>query len=289
MKSCLLALCLLAASCGNSARTTFEARLDAILDTLPATVGLAVITPCGDTITRNDTPLPTLSVFKFPLALTVLDRIPLSQPVAVTPEWLDPATYSPLRDSLPAEGGTVSVADLVRFSVSQSDNIACNILLHELGGPEVLDEYIRSLGIDGVSIRADERAMRSGPEAQRLNTARPSSICTLFDRFLKGDLLCDKHNALLRRWLEGTTTGSDKLKAGLPSGTLMGHKTGHSDRTAEGVRIAENDAGYFILPDGRIGCITVFVTDSRASDAANTAAIAAVANAAWDLCNTEKK
>lgn len=65
-------------------------------------------------------------------------------------------------------------------------------------------------------------------------------------------------------------------------GTPLGHKTGSSDRTADGVRIADNDAGFVLLPDGRRYCVAVFVTDSRASDSVNAAIAAAVSRAAYE-------
>lgn len=129
--------------------------------------------------------------------------------------------------------------------------------------------------------------MHHGIGNQRVNKARPSSVCTLFDLFLQGRLLKGEYNALLQRLLCGTTTGANKLKAGLPAEIVIGHKTGSSDRTAEGIRIADNDAGYVLLPDGRRYCIAVFVTESEENDAANAAIAAAVSRAAYEYFSSE--
>ena len=48
-----------------------------------------------------------------------------------------------------------------------------------------------------------------------------------------------------------TETGANKLKGMLPAKTVVGHKTGSSDRNADGMKTADNDAGLVILPDGR--------------------------------------
>ena len=37
----------------------------------------------------------------------------------------------------------------------------------------------------------------------------------------------------------------------LPAKTVVGHKTGSSDRNADGMKTADNDAGLVILPDSR--------------------------------------
>lgn len=273
---------LLLAACGPCHRT-LERDLEQLATTLPeARIGIAVRTPDGETVARQDTLLPLLSVFKFPLALAVLDKAaaegtPLTTPVEVGPEWLDPDTYSPLRDSLSATGGRVTLGELLRYSTSLSDNIACDRLLAYVGGPDAVERYVRErAGITGFRIAATERTMHLDPANQRINVARPSAVCALFARFLEGDLLAPEHNALLRQLLEGATTGANKLRAGLPEGVVLGHKTGSSDRTPEGLRIADNDAGYIVLPDGRRYCVTVLVTDSPADDASNAAVIAAI-------------
>lgn len=286
MRAFLFCCALLCAACGADRRTLPEA-IDRILTGRDAVVGVAVVTPEGDLIVRNDSPLPTASVFKFPAAVAVLRHleahgIPLSHRIAIPPERLDTATYSPLRDSLPPSGGALTLRELLRHSVSLSDNIACDLLLDFIGGPAAADSCIRALGIDGIRIDADERTMHLAPESRAFNRARPSAVCTLFARLLRGELLDAEHTAFLSHLLETAATGSYKLRAGLPRGTRLGHKTGHSDRTADGVRIAENDAGYVRLPDGRTCCIAVFVCESRESDAVNAAIAAEISAATYD-------
>lgn len=291
MKSALIFCLLLSIACSTTP-PQLETCLDEIVSGCKAEIGIAIRTPNGETVTRNDTLLPMMSVFKFPVALAVLDRmerqnISLTDTIRVGPEWLVPNTYSPMRDSLPAKGGALTLGRLLRYAVSQSDNIACDVLLQQVGGPAAVDAYIRSLGIEGVEITASEEEMHRSVANQRLNRARPSSVCALFDLFLQGTLLNEAHNAFLDRLLRETVTGANKLKAGVPAGTVIGHKTGSSDRTADGIRIADNDAGYVILPDGRRYCITVFVTESGEDDATNAAIAAAVSKAAY-ACFTTK-
>ena len=157
----------------------------------------------------------------------------------------------------------------------------------EAGGPEAVEAYVRSRGIGGIRIAASEEEMHRGIGNQRVNKARPSSVCTLFDLFLQGRLLKGEYNALLQRLLRGTTTGANKLKAGLPASTVIGHKTGSSDRTAEGIRIADNDVGYVVLPDGRRYCIAVFVTESEENDATNAAIAASASRAAYEYFSSK--
>lgn len=292
MKRTLILCALYFAAACSTTHPQLETRLDGIVSGRRAVIGIAIGTPDGETVSRNDTLLPMMSVFKFPVALAVLNRmerqnISLTDTIRVGPEWLVPGTYSPMRDSLPATGGALTLGRLLRYTVSQSDNIACDVLLQQVGGPAAVDAYIRSLGIEGIEITATEEDMHRSVANQRLNRARPSSVCALFDLFLQGSLLDEAHNAFLDRLLRETVTGANKLKAGVPAGTVIGHKTGSADRTADGIRIADNDAGYVILPDGRRYCIAVFVTESGEDDATNAAIAAAVSKAAF-ACFTTK-
>ena len=174
-KLLLLCLSVLTASCDTATRQ-FESRLDEILSGHKAFVGVAVRTPGGETIARNDTLLPMMSVFKFPVALAVLDRmqregIPLTQPISITPDLLLPGTYSPMRDSLPAGGGTLTLGQLLRYMVSESDNIACDILLRRLPDDRLCG-IVRNIGRDGQSRRILTLA--------ELREAEVDMFCTVF-------------------------------------------------------------------------------------------------------------
>ena len=79
-----------------------------------------------------------------------------------------------------------------------------------------------------------------------------------------------------------TATGSNKLKGLLPSNTVVGHKTGSSDRNSKGVKIADNDAGVVIMPGGKKYYIAVFVTDSSETDEENAAIIAHISRMVYD-------
>lgn len=261
-----------------------ERKIDRLLRRTDARTGVALLTPGGNLILRNDTLLPMLSLFKVPIALAVLDQAeregtPLDLPLWVDPEHFDPESYSPMADSLPPEGGFVTLGRLLRYTVSESDNIACDLLLDRSGGPAATEEYLRSLGIDGIRIRVSEREMHRDPASQRCNVARPSALCRLFDRILRGTGI--PHAPFLRQLLLETVTGTEKLRAGVPTGTPLGHKTGSSDRTDSGIRIADNDAGFVLLPDGRSYCIAVLVTDSRETDRLNAARIARISALAY--------
>ena len=56
-------------------------------------------------------------------------------------------------------------------------------------------------------------------------------------------------------------SGKNKLIAGFPTEIKFGHKTGRSNRTADGIQISEGDAGVIYLPNGEKCYIVVLIKD----------------------------
>lgn len=253
-----------------------------------ATVGVAVVTDDGKVQAVNDAVhFPLMSVFKFHGALAVLHQLdqkqlPLETELFIRPEDLKPDTYSPLRDKYPDGNFKMSIADLLRYSISLSDNNACDILLNYVGGPSVVDAYIKGLNIDGFSITATEQQMGERVNNEYCNWTTPSSVAKLIKVFFDRSLFAPQYKDFLEQTLIETSTGMNKLRAGLPAEIVLGHKTGSSSRTKEGLRIADNDAGFVRLPDGRQYYISVFVMHSMEDDATNAAMIAEVSRKVYE-------
>ena len=129
-----------------------------------AEVGIAVVRE-GRVIASvgGDRPMPAMSTFKFPLALAVATRLdslglPLSTQLEVTGDDLWPDTWSPLREEHPA-GGRFSFGELLRYTVAESDNCACDRLIREIGGIGALQRYVEGLPAEGLDFRMTEREM----------------------------------------------------------------------------------------------------------------------------------
>ena len=287
-KHLLHTLFLLCACLPVQAQTTaLQRQIQDLIRDADATVGVAVLTSGGESFAINDTiGFAMLSTFKFPLAMAVLHQLdergtPLDTALLITKADLLPDTYSPLRDSCPEGNFRLPVRRLIEYAITLSDNNACDILLRFIGGTGALQQYIRSLGIPGIAIAADEALMHRSPENVYLNHARPSSAALLIDRFLQGNLLSPAHQQFLKNTMIATSTGTDKLRGMLPSSAIVGHKTGSSDRI-HGMKIADNDIGFVLLPDGTHYSIAVFVMNSRESDTANAALIARISKLVYD-------
>ena len=233
-----------------------KASIDSVLQGKDAVVGVAVLCPDDSLFEMNGGDYPMMSVCKFPLALAVLDHLQrnglsLDAELFVSKSDLLPDTYSPLRDRYPQGNIKMSIKELLFYTISLSDNNACDILFDYVGGVNVVDNYIRKLGIEGMNVVATEKMMHDDLELQYRNVTAPSSAVLLLDKFLKENVWKDEYKNALKEILIKTATGNDKIKAGLPEGTIIGHKTGSSDRNAEGIKTGDNDLAFVQLPDGR--------------------------------------
>ena len=84
-------------------------------------------------------------------------------------------------------------------------------------------------------------------------------------------------------------TGKNRIKASLPQGTAVAHKTSTSDTYEAGITAAVNDMGFVKLPNGKHFAIVVFVSNSKEGTAANERIIADIAKLTWDYFFTEGK
>ncbi len=289
----MLAVCLLLTLPCVQAQDRLTKELDSLLQDKRATVGVAVVLDGCEAFTyNNQLRFPLMSVFKFHQALAVLDyldreQLPLDTEIFVRKADLLPDTYSPLREARPKGEFKMSVGELLRYSVSESDNNACDILFRYMGGTDVVDSYIRTLGITDFKIEATEEDMHKSFKHQYLNWTTPLAAVRVLEKFRTETLFRDSaYKEFLERIMVETVTGRDKLKAGLPPEVILGHKTGSSDRDESGIKAGDNDLGFVCLPDGGQYSIAVFVKDSGEDDKTNAALIAAISQKIYEYYRT---
>lgn len=230
---------------------------------------------------------PMQSVYKFPIGMAVLrqvdqGRLSLDQKIRVEPgDLVGAGQHSPLRDAHPRAGVDVSLRELLRLAVSESDGSASDVLMRVAGGAGQVAGYLRSLGINGIVVANTEREIGAGHSVQYRNWASPRAAVALLRVLHNGRGLSPSSRALLLAWMTETPTGLNRIKGRLPAGTRVAHKTGTSG-TTEGMTAATNDVGLITLPDGRHLAVAVFVSDSRGDLAAREGTIARLSRAAWD-------
>lgn len=281
------------------AQTALQATLSTIAADANGTVSVACLLP-GTTLNCDLHPhnhCPMQSVFKLPLAITFLHLaetgklLPAQQPgesfsttldrtVRFLPEDRLPHSHSPLTDKYPDANVDVSLRELVRLAVGESDNGATQTLLRLVGGPAVVEHYIHSLGIDGFQLQDGEQGLHRDLTAQYRNWIEPAAAIALLERLVTNPAFSPEANAFLLKTLTDSRTAGDRLRAGLPAGTVLAHKSGTSGEH-DGIAAATNDIGLITLPDGRRLAIAVFVTDAKANEETRDRVIARIAQATY--------
>ena len=219
---------------------------------------------------RGDERFVYCSTFKMYLAAATLLRVQageerLDRIVPVTAA--DMVNHAPVTG--PAVGGALTVERLMEATVGLSDNPAANILIRELGGLDAMRAFYRGIGDE--STRVD----RLEPEMNRLDgdkdTITPGRSAVNLRRLLVSEdtPLSPGSKALLLRWMTDTPTGPGRIKAGVPAGWRVAHKTG------TGGYGPTNDIGVLYPPSGDPVVIAVYFHATPASTPAQNEAVIA--------------
>jgi beta-lactamase class A len=240
-------------------------QISTVVESYPGELGIAIYDlTTGDTLSfHGDNHYPMQSVFKFPIALAVLNdiekgKMSLTQKVFIKKDGMRTDTWSPLAKKYPDGNIDVTVEELLLYMVRDSDNNACDILLKLLGGPQRVNQYAHKIGIDSMQIRHNEQEMESAWDAQFDNWSSPRAMALLLKKFHDGVLLSPKNTGLLREMMEATTVGTRRMKGELP-GVVIAHRTGTSG-VQNGQMAAVNDVGIINLPQHTYIILVVFVT-----------------------------
>jgi beta-lactamase class A len=250
MKKLSIFIFLIISSFAFSQSTNLKQKITDYLQTKKAEVGVALYgIESGDTLTiAENKQYPMQSVFKFHLALAVLKQVDqgkfkLNQKTLVKKSDLIPKTWSPMRDKYPEGNVELTLAEILEFTVSKSDNNGCDLLFRMLGGPDKVNQFIHRLGVEKINIAFNEDEMHQSFDAQYSNWTTPYTTVTLLKAFYEGKLLSKKNSDFLMQALINTSTGPRRIKGLLPESTLVAHKTGTSGANDEGVISAVNDVG----------------------------------------------
>ena len=190
------------------------------------------------------------STFKLPLAALVLRESELGRldlETFVRYGEADLVPYAPVtKENLPKGGMTVGA--LAEAAQKTSDNVAANLLLRLLGGPAGLTQKLRALGDDMTRLDRMEPEMNLVPPGEVRDTTTPKAMARTVADCVSGPVLSPESAQVLRRWMEETRTGSRRIRAGLPSGTPAGDKTGTG--IAPGMANKYNDVAV-VWPEGQ--------------------------------------
>lgn len=275
--------------------STLREQIEKISKDAQGRVGASILVlETGEAVSFNgDQKFPMQSVYKFPIGMTVLSQVDkgalkLDEKVRIERSDLVPAkAHSPIRDKHPQGGVELSVRELLRYMIVESDGTACDVLLRVLGGADRVNAYLHDLGVAGIIIATTEKEMAESEDVQYRNSSTPDAMVGLLRAFYEGRGLSTASRTQLLQWMTETGTGPHRIKGQLPAGTVVAHKTGTSN-TVDGLTRATNDVGIITLPSGQHLILAVFVSDSKAQEDVREGVIARIARAAYDWATMTK-
>ena len=179
----------------------------------------------------------------FPMASTVK--------IAVAANYLAQVEYG--RRSLDDRIRGRSARDLMEAMLIHSNNRATDILIEDLGGPDRIQAWLDQRGINGLRIdRNIAQLLRAKRDLWDVrDSSTPEAMVELLRRIDKGELLQPWSRDYLLGLMARCETGKNRIRALLPKGTPVQHKTG----TLNGLT---TDVGIITMPDGRRVAVAFF-------------------------------
>jgi beta-lactamase class A len=161
----------------------------------------------------------------------------------------------------------MTIAQLCLAAITLSDNTAANLLLKEIGGPQAVTAYARSLGDTVTRLDRNEPTLNR-PDGD-MDTTTPDAMLADMRKLLLGEALSRRSHERLVHWLLACKTGGDSLRAGLPPGWQEGDKTGSG-------HVANNDIAILWPPLRRPMLVTAYYENPHAEVPAREAVLAEV-------------
>ena len=155
-------------------------RIQQIVAAKKATVGVSVIGDNGkDVVSINGGKhFPMQSVFKFYIGLAMLSEIDkgkfsLDRKIDVRKEDVSLDLYSPIKDKYP-DGTTLIIAEILEYTVSNSDNVGCEVSLRLPGGTQTVENYFVKNKFKDIAVKFNEEEQQANWDFQFQNWTTPT-------------------------------------------------------------------------------------------------------------------
>lgn len=252
---------------------------------------------------RGDEYFPQQSVSKLWVTLALLDRVDrgeinLNDRIAITADDLT-LFNQPLATRVRREGRVEeTAATLIDLAITGSDNTANDSLLRHAGGPDAVRRFIDRHNLGRIRFGPGERLLQSriaGIEWQQRYSAgnsfqvarenvplevrraalqryladpedgaSPDAIANALARLARGELLSATSTRYILDTMARTRSGPQRLKAGVPAGWQVAHKTG-TGQVLGALATGYNDIAILTAPDGTRYAVAVMMADTTAS------------------------
>lgn len=259
----------------GSAVDPLRAEFESIEAATGGRLGVALLDTGSDRMVayRGDERFPMCSTAKVLACATLLARVDVGQDSLdrrVRYTSADLVTYSPsTKDHVGDDGMTL--ASLCEAALTLSDNTAMNLVVANVGGPAGVTRFVRSLGDPVTRLDRTETALNEALPGDPRDTTTPAAMVADLRKVALGPVLSSGSRDRLCAWMAANTTGTAKLRAGVPQTWRVGDKTGTGERGTS------NDVAVMWPPNRAPIVAAVYLTGATSvSEEARAAASAAV-------------
>lgn len=159
----------------------------------------------------------------------------------ITINEADIVEYSPVTENY--IGKQMTLKDLIKASMLQSDNTANNKIMEELGGVKAFKHELKQLGDNISNPQRLEPELNLYDPNSTADTTTPRAAAQTLNTILTSDQISDGNLDLLKQVMIENETGDSLIKAGVPDNYIVGDKSG------QGLTYATRNDLAFIYPD----------------------------------------
>lgn len=237
---------------------------------------------------NGDCYFPMASTYKVPIAAYCLKLsedhlIDFDHRVDVMPEDLRGGSGI-IASHFTTPGVSLSIKNLIRLMIEDSDNTASDLILTMCGGPKKVSDFLSEHNITGMRIDSTILEFFENYENPIFQSDKdittPKAMVNLLIALQRGQIISQKSFEFLFECMKHCRTGLNRIKAGLPSTTIVGQKTG----TMTGIT---NDVGIIQMPNTQgFLMIAIFIKESESSTNEREHLIAQITRIIYDHIHT---
>jgi beta-lactamase class A len=217
--------------------SSLEQQLGDLISNKSADVGIAAVDlNTGESLSiKGNTPFPMASTVKLAIATLYMSQVDHGQ-----------KTLDDTIDGQP-------VRKLMARMLIYSDNHDADILFKDVGGPRAVEQFLEDNGIHGVHVDRTIAQLLSDKRDlwDRRDSSTPVAMVDLLKRIYKAQIVKPESRNYILDLMAKCQTGKNRMKALLPFGTPVEHKTGTLNGLAD-------DVGFITMPDGHRVAVAIF-------------------------------
>ena len=261
--------------------TALQRQIAQIADSARGRIGVAAIdlTTGKQIAVLGNQRFPLASTSKVAIAATFLEGVDQGR-------WkLDdqfPTMLSPTR-----EGQSMSGRQLIELAITRSSNEAADGLLHAVGGPRAVNDWVHRAGVRDFSLNRDiwtlvheDGAVDPASNIETRDSATPLAMASLVKGLHDGRWLSQSSRSVLLGAMSRCKTGPQRIPGQMPTGVMVAHKTGTLYNTS-------SDVGIVTGPDGHAIALAIYVTGGGSNHQYRFQKISTIARAVYDGYQTQ--